>query len=344
MNKFCSIVSLILACLLYGCNSEVDAIRNGRLEAYPEYTVGQAFDNRDMCESTDWATTEDERGRVIIRYTCQMKGITDYYLSQARQLISEGKDKKTQDNLQSTIDTYRQEIPKAKERIKEITEKTKKELTKESVINPLDEKIACLSGYISDIERKIESSSRSIYLEKNPCKEHDDWEPQDIRISRAKSILYYHKEKQLPELIKKRDDAIDYFPTKLRHTISGNTRDLSENIKIMEFDIENYEEKIKKEDESDKQKIHRGEFILENYSDSGAYETVDWILLEDGSFMIIGGALHEKSPGSNDYKTTEHRKIEYILRSAYRNTPSNFFDYKEAIKKQSFIDVFGRYH
>lgn len=112
----------------------------------------------------------------------------------------------------------------------------------------------------------------------------------------------------------------------------------------MEFDIENYEEKIKKEDESDKQKIHRGEFILENYSDSGAYETVDWILLEDGSFMIIGGALHEKSPGSNDYKTTEHRKIEYILRSAYRNTPSNFFDYKEAIKKQSFIDVFGRYH
>ena len=52
-----------LACIslaaLSGCSSEIDVIREGRLELLPEYTVGQALDNRKLCESTDWSVIED---------------------------------------------------------------------------------------------------------------------------------------------------------------------------------------------------------------------------------------------------------------------------------------------
>ena len=63
-----------LACIslaaLSGCSSEIDVIREGRLELLPEYKVGQALDNRKLCESTYWSVIEDERGRDVVRYTC----------------------------------------------------------------------------------------------------------------------------------------------------------------------------------------------------------------------------------------------------------------------------------
>jgi len=42
-------LKVALACIslaaLSGCSSEIDVIREGRLELLPEYTVGQALDN-----------------------------------------------------------------------------------------------------------------------------------------------------------------------------------------------------------------------------------------------------------------------------------------------------------
>ena len=50
-------LKVALACIslaaLSGCSSEIDVIREGRLELLPEYTVGQALDNRKLCENTD---------------------------------------------------------------------------------------------------------------------------------------------------------------------------------------------------------------------------------------------------------------------------------------------------
>jgi len=72
-------LKVALACIslaaLSGCSSEIDVIREGRLELLPEYTVGQALDNRKLCESTDWSVIEDERGRDVVRYTCDFKDI-----------------------------------------------------------------------------------------------------------------------------------------------------------------------------------------------------------------------------------------------------------------------------
>lgn len=340
MKRTRFLIPILLANFLYGCNSDIDAIKNGRLDAYPEYTIGQAFDNRDMCESTDWESIKDERGRTIIRYTCHMEGVKEGYLEEATTLISEAKNKDTQNKYQSDIKSWKVKIPETKIKIKEEEEKIKKELTLESSINPIDEKISCLSKYIRDTEKSISLSSNRVYLDKNPCIQDDKWEPQEIRIPRANSIIGYYKNKKLPELIKEREEAINYFPTRLRHTISGKTRELETSINVMNSNIEFNQKKIDEENQSDDLKMKRGTFLRDNHKTADAFETVDWLLLEDGTIMIVNSALHKRSPGENDYEISPHRKIKYVLISAYQNNPKNFFDYEPAIRRQGLIDAF----
>ncbi len=343
MNKFCSIVSLILACLLYGCNSEVDAIRNGRLEAYPEYTVGQAFDNRDMCESTDWATTEDERGRVIIRYTCHMKGIPSLYKKQAESLIAESNIEKPLNSLRKGIKIKQQKINKILGEIKRKKEILKSKDYASEIDKEYKEILECRKSALQSAKEVGRNGGRHVDLTEIGCTEGEK-EGNTLSIGHYSTYAYpetaieilSRKLEKLETLISRKKSSKDYIESEISR-LEYKIKEPKHQISVSKQDIKNYEERRNK-------KIAEANRILAQSEKTDAYETVDWISLEDGTFMIIGGALHEKGPGSNDYKTTEHRKIEYILRSAYRNTPSNFFDYKEAIKKQSFIDVFGRYH
>lgn len=348
MNNTRFITLLIFANTLYGCNSDIDAIRDGRLDAFPEYTIGQAFDNRDMCESTEWESIKDERDRTIIRYTCHMKGVKEGHLEKGEKLISEAKNKDIQKKYQSEIESWKQKIPEAEANIERITKETKENLTLEATKKPFNEKISCLEDYTKEIERKIRASSGYVDIGHNPCEENryaDDYEkPPKLRITDAQSILLRYKEKELPKLFKEKEEAIDYFPSTLRQTISARTRDLERSINVMKSDTEYNNNQIDKENKSDDAKMKQGTFLLNNYRTADAYETVDWLLLEDGTIMITNSSLHEKNPGKDSYNVSPHRKIEYVLASAYRNTPENFFTYKEMLKKQVFIDLFGTYH
>jgi hypothetical protein len=84
---------LLVLASLAGCASEIDQIKEGRMDAYPEFTVGQAFDNRNVCESTSWESFKDDRGRTIVEYRCQLVGVDAYYQKQAdsklHKLVSE---------------------------------------------------------------------------------------------------------------------------------------------------------------------------------------------------------------------------------------------------------------
>lgn len=85
---------ILSALLLAGCgSSDIDIVKEGRLEYFQEFTVGQAFDNRKVCSSTKWGTIEDDRGRTIVEYTCQLKNVPEYFhqtgTSLAKKLINE---------------------------------------------------------------------------------------------------------------------------------------------------------------------------------------------------------------------------------------------------------------
>ena len=77
------IAMIVVLASLAGCSSEIDQIKEGRLDAYPDFTVGQAFNNRDVCKQTTWESFEDERGRTIVEYRCDIVGVDTFYQKQA---------------------------------------------------------------------------------------------------------------------------------------------------------------------------------------------------------------------------------------------------------------------
>ena len=72
---------LIVVCIvsLAGCsNSDVSKVKAMKLDIDPSFTVGQAFDNRKVCDSVKWDVIKDERGRKLVEYRCDFKGVKEF--------------------------------------------------------------------------------------------------------------------------------------------------------------------------------------------------------------------------------------------------------------------------
>lgn len=71
-----------IACLanLSGCgNGDVSRLKTQALDADPSFTIGQAFDNRKVCDSVSWKEKADDRGRKVIEYRCAFNVDKTYY-------------------------------------------------------------------------------------------------------------------------------------------------------------------------------------------------------------------------------------------------------------------------
>lgn len=83
-SVFCSALVVLLA----GCtSSEIKIVKESHLVDYPNYLVGQAFDNRHACSSIDWKSFKDDRERTVVEYTCQYKFAPDFYTNLVSELV-----------------------------------------------------------------------------------------------------------------------------------------------------------------------------------------------------------------------------------------------------------------
>ena len=74
--------------LLSGCaDPDIDVVKSGRLNGYPQFTVGEAFDNRKICSKTDWSAETDDRQRNIVVYKCHLVGVSEYHESKILEII-----------------------------------------------------------------------------------------------------------------------------------------------------------------------------------------------------------------------------------------------------------------
>jgi hypothetical protein len=88
-----SVLCSALVVLLAGCtSSEVKIVKESHLANYPNYLVGQAFDNRHVCSSIDWKSFKVERDRTVVEYTCQYKFAAEYYNGLVSNLVREKSD------------------------------------------------------------------------------------------------------------------------------------------------------------------------------------------------------------------------------------------------------------
>jgi len=84
---------LVVVCVvgLAGCgNSDIAKVKAMKLDANPSYTIGQAFDNRKVCDSVKWDTLTDTRGRKLVEYRCLWKGVKGFMAPAASPVVSAG--------------------------------------------------------------------------------------------------------------------------------------------------------------------------------------------------------------------------------------------------------------
>jgi major membrane immunogen (membrane-anchored lipoprotein)/predicted RNA binding protein with dsRBD fold (UPF0201 family) len=104
---------LVISLMLAGCeSSDISAVKKSLL-GDTSFTTGQAFDNRKVCVSTKWDTTED-RGRTIVEYRCDLAGVeqamVDYQKSQGLKIHEDAETSKA---------SYQSDIESAKTRLAE---------------------------------------------------------------------------------------------------------------------------------------------------------------------------------------------------------------------------------
>lgn len=238
---------------LSGCSSEIDVIREGRLELLPEYTVGQALDNREICQDTDWSTIKDKKGRNIVRYKCEMKGIKEWYHDLGQSLV----------NGSST----EQEISISKEKLSQMKFK------------------------LSRLEQDEVSYS-------------------DLNNKRFEGITASQMERY----------------RNLRSTRKSRIREIS----LLKNEISSLDSKLNS-NTIESNNLKTGQYILDHYRGSAAYETIDWLVIEDGSFMPLGGSLYEIKPGDDAFNETPIPDIEAAIYVIYEAEINNYFDYKQAV-------------
>ena len=105
---------------LGGCfgSGDINTVKDAVLPAIPDTTLGKALDTRASCKSTKWRAFDDERGRRIVEYTCEYKGIEEY-ISQKRLKAIEEDEKLAQrelDALPPLIERQKEEIQRRQQR------------------------------------------------------------------------------------------------------------------------------------------------------------------------------------------------------------------------------------
>ncbi|MDB5886637.1 MAG: putative lipoprotein [Polaromonas sp.] len=174
---FCS----ALAVLLTGCTgSEIKIVKESHLINYPNYLVGQAFDNRHACASVDWKSFKDERQRTVVQYTCQYKLAAENYKNLATEFIAKEEERfeMAKAGADMNINRHKEEVLDYQNRLEELKLQTG-ELTWPQHVEMRTaerEKLRSLSGFRDYLAVKAQWKVRrqSVLLAAEKCAEAKD--------------------------------------------------------------------------------------------------------------------------------------------------------------------------
>lgn len=79
MNLRKILLVTLLPVALTGCNEAIDTVKSARMAINEQYTVDEAFSNRDICDRVDWEVVTDDRSRELVQYTCRIADTKTFY-------------------------------------------------------------------------------------------------------------------------------------------------------------------------------------------------------------------------------------------------------------------------
>ena len=88
--------------LLSACgNDHIDAVKNMEFFHDDTLTLGQALDTRPVCADTQWDSFEDEKGRTIVEYSCEIEGSGEFFAG-----VYEHKVQALEDKLNAEVEAF----------------------------------------------------------------------------------------------------------------------------------------------------------------------------------------------------------------------------------------------
>jgi len=104
MNKYIIISSVLLLSSCDGGSDNIKKVKDISTNYDSTITIGNAFEHRDICSSVKWSSDNDDRGRDIVSYTCDLdsKYINDYFnnrFSDVEDAINKKIDKDVSSNI-----------------------------------------------------------------------------------------------------------------------------------------------------------------------------------------------------------------------------------------------------
>ena len=72
------LVAIATSIIFSGCSSELDIVKDGVLKYNETITVGQALDNYEDCETSEWQSFETKNGAKVVNFTCKVNGVSEW--------------------------------------------------------------------------------------------------------------------------------------------------------------------------------------------------------------------------------------------------------------------------
>lgn len=72
---------------------------------------------------------------------------------------------------------------------------------------------------------------------------------------------------------------------------------------------------------------------LDKYKGARAFETIDWVVMEDGSFMVLSGSMHHTNIFKGVIEETPHENIQSALYLIYNENFDTLFAYEDALQQ-----------
>ncbi|MDF3932178.1 hypothetical protein [Pseudomonas citronellolis] len=170
----------LLPMALTGCNDDIDTVKNARMQVNEQFTIDQAFSNRNICKSVDWEIITDDRNRKLVQYKCHIADIEPYYENerqrQKNNLVSYLASQQPQ--IKPFLESARVELESAEKSLNApVLNKTPLEIDRLSALLNLSEMLnenppwKSLRGYVNPpIGQELVSLSQRFYNQYPPDK------------------------------------------------------------------------------------------------------------------------------------------------------------------------------
>ena len=356
---------LVASALISGCfSSDIETIKKGRLDGYADYTIGQAFENRKICSSTQWSEFKDSRERNIVRYQCELKGVREFLVSS---LISNRRD-----DLSLKADyTARKMTVILTKKLSDLTDYqlARRVSIAEAMIKAMDGQ----GGSTSEISRELEkelSRARdfSNKIQKVPGNTDQYIGDDAVLMDEYPAIFGGYVEicndffelKLNDEFYNSELESIADMEIGCGSVLSRSAESLVYMLETMNrhkgsrYSLENALGDWKKSQEyranknfyygpyGDQEKIDFDKWavgVLDAYNsaisdlefyrseESSAFEYVDFVMLDGGKFKVVGSGVSILLPGSDAYEDRPYGTATASISRIYSNSASNLLEY-----------------